>query len=200
MFISKLTKFIFFTFFFSTCSTFVHTKASPVRFGFQVAGFGVVGVGAAMWHKYSRELEVLEEKKWKRIVEKDPSFTGDVDEFPDTPEEKQERWALTKKKWLAKAATVVGVIAGLAATFIQKGEVPDTGFKQALNRIVAVQSSKSISLDLSELDLLAVPPQIGQLKDLVELYLSDNELKKLLPQIGNLPNLRYLNLSNNNPS
>lgn len=53
------------------------------------------------------------------------------------------------------------------------------------------------SLDLSRRGLTTLPPAIGELRHLKELYLEGNELRTLPPEIGRLANLQKLNLENN---
>jgi len=56
------------------------------------------------------------------------------------------------------------------------------------------------SLDLSRRGLTTLPPAIGELRQLKELYLEGNELRTLPPEIGRLVNLQKLNLENNQHS
>jgi Leucine-rich repeat (LRR) protein len=54
-----------------------------------------------------------------------------------------------------------------------------------------------ISLDLSNKNLSQLPPEIGQLTCLQQLFLGSNELSQLPPEIGQLTCLQQLYLSNN---
>ncbi len=56
---------------------------------------------------------------------------------------------------------------------------------------------KATELDLSNMQLELLPPEIGQLIHLRQLRLSQNQLIKLPPEIGQLVNLKYLNLREN---
>jgi hypothetical protein len=59
-------------------------------------------------------------------------------------------------------------------------------------------SGRIVSLSLSLNNLSgAVPPEIGRLHGLQELYLGDNQLTSLPPEIGQLTNLRRLYLEGN---
>ena len=52
-------------------------------------------------------------------------------------------------------------------------------------------------LNLQQLSLTRLPPEIGQLRNIGILELDNNQLSQLPPEIGHLTNLRYLNLENN---
>jgi hypothetical protein len=54
-----------------------------------------------------------------------------------------------------------------------------------------------IGLDLSNLGLRTLPPEIGNFPRLLVLNLTYNQLVTLPPEIGNLPRLQELNLANN---
>jgi Leucine-rich repeat (LRR) protein len=56
---------------------------------------------------------------------------------------------------------------------------------------------KVTTLNLSDLELTALPSVIGLLPNITELYLSDNKLKVLPPEIGQLTALQRLSLDNN---
>lgn len=99
---------------------------------------------------------------------------------------------------------------------------PEKGYEEALRRIeeCRIAGEEGIVLDLSELGLTTVPPEIGklanlrvlhisynhlatlpieitQLTTLIELHLENNQLTKLLPEIGRLRDLRFLVLEHN---
>jgi internalin A len=72
-------------------------------------------------------------------------------------------------------------------------------YDEALGRIKAClsQGKKGTSLNLSDLGLTSLPPEIGQLSALTELYLNINQLTSLPPEIGELTALTLLYLSDN---
>lgn len=72
-------------------------------------------------------------------------------------------------------------------------------YDEALRRIEACRrkGKSGARLELSFLGLSILPPQIGQLSALTELYISDNLLKTLPLEIGNLSSLTELNLGSN---
>lgn len=70
-------------------------------------------------------------------------------------------------------------------------------YTEALRRIKACRRSGDTSLDLNCFDLSSLPPEIGQLTALRELYLSGNRLTALPPEIWQLFALKALNLCNN---
>ena len=53
------------------------------------------------------------------------------------------------------------------------------------------------TLELSGEGLTALPPEIGQLQNLQELYLPRNQLTTLLPELGHLRKLKKLELEDN---
>ena len=65
----------------------------------------------------------------------------------------------------------------------------DPAYAEAQRRIAACQAQRSRRLDLSGLGLTALPPEIGQLTELTELYLWLNVLTALPPEIGQLTKL-----------
>jgi internalin A len=67
----------------------------------------------------------------------------------------------------------------------------------ALNRIKNAAQKNASRLVLSGLDIKDLPTEIGELKNLTELYLNINKLTYLPPEIGNLSNLILLDLSIN---
>jgi Leucine-rich repeat (LRR) protein len=68
---------------------------------------------------------------------------------------------------------------------------------EAVARIKDAFISGTDCLDLSDLELTFLPPQIGNLTNLTQLDLSNNELSKLPSEIGKLTNLTQLGLSDN---
>ena len=52
-------------------------------------------------------------------------------------------------------------------------------------------------LDFSKQNLKVIPPEIGQLVNLRELYLYGNQIKEIPPEIGQLGSLEWLGLNNN---
>jgi small GTP-binding protein len=75
--------------------------------------------------------------------------------------------------------------------------MPQTPEETALDRIRQAADSGAESLDLSNLGLTSLPPEIGQLNNLTMLVLSNNQLTSLPLEIGQLTNLLYLGLSDN---
>lgn len=73
----------------------------------------------------------------------------------------------------------------------------DAACQEALWRIEEAAAAGAASLDLSYLDLEALPPEIGQLIHLNALDLSDNQLTALPPELGQLINLAELALDGN---
>lgn len=71
------------------------------------------------------------------------------------------------------------------------------GYAEALRRINEAVRSGTNQLDLSQLELTSLPPEIGGLTGLTTLSLSGNQLTALPPEIGGLAGLTTLNLFNN---
>jgi hypothetical protein len=71
------------------------------------------------------------------------------------------------------------------------------GYNIALQRIQEAADNNATRLGLSDLDLIEVPPEIGQLTNLKVLFLDINELRNLPPEIGQLINLEVLSLHMN---
>ncbi|MEQ1905986.1 MAG: COR domain-containing protein, partial [Pirellulaceae bacterium] len=74
---------------------------------------------------------------------------------------------------------------------------PLEAYAEAELRITACKKSGGTFLSLSDLGLNTPPPEIGQLKNLRELYLHGNCLTGLPPEIGQLQNLSELYLHDN---
>ena len=70
-------------------------------------------------------------------------------------------------------------------------------YDEALKRIEACPRQQGTELNLGGLGLTRLPPEIGQLTNLTELYLQRNQLRTLPPQIGQLANLTELRFNNN---
>jgi Leucine-rich repeat (LRR) protein len=73
----------------------------------------------------------------------------------------------------------------------------DDPYAIALQRIEEARETSAIELDLSNLGLVEIPPQIGQLSNMHTLNVSYNGIRILPPEIGQLGNLQVLNLSFN---
>ncbi|GEM_PF-1028930 len=73
----------------------------------------------------------------------------------------------------------------------------DPNYIKVYYRIMEAKATQATELDLSELSLIWLPPEIGNLSYLEKLYLKDNQLSKLPPEIGNLVNLEVLSLWRN---
>jgi internalin A len=72
-----------------------------------------------------------------------------------------------------------------------------TAYEIALEMIREAEASGARELDLSDLELETVPPEIGALINLEALYLYGNLLSSLPPEIAHLVNLKELNLDVN---
>jgi Leucine-rich repeat (LRR) protein len=72
-----------------------------------------------------------------------------------------------------------------------------TGYEIALELIEAAERDGASILELNYLGLTEVPPEIGRLSNLQELYLYGNQLSSLPPEIGNLSSLQELYLYDN---
>jgi len=78
-----------------------------------------------------------------------------------------------------------------------RAQADNTPYARALKKIRKTKESKRTILDLSDMGLTSVPPEIGDLINLTGLYLNDNKLTLLPPEIGTLTKLTNLNLENN---
>jgi internalin A len=72
-----------------------------------------------------------------------------------------------------------------------------TGIEVARRRIAQAKSEGAKRIDLSALGLTSLPPEIGSLYELQELYLHENQLTTLPPEIGSLTELMELHLDRN---
>ncbi|MEN9574754.1 MAG: hypothetical protein RL514_2609 [Verrucomicrobiota bacterium] len=70
-------------------------------------------------------------------------------------------------------------------------------YDEARKRIAACHREQSTDLDLSDLGLTRLPPELGQLTALTHLNLSDNQLTTLPPALGQLKQLELLTLERN---
>jgi internalin A len=70
-------------------------------------------------------------------------------------------------------------------------------YQVAERRIAQAAETNAAELDLSNMALTSIPPEIGTLRSLQALYLSGNQLTSLPPEIADLSNLSRLNLSDN---
>lgn len=71
------------------------------------------------------------------------------------------------------------------------------GYNKALGEIDKTKESLTTTLNLSQLGLTTVPPEIAQLTDLVELNLNDNQLTAIPPVVRQLTKLQVLRLCDN---
>src|SRR5688572_27352583 len=72
-----------------------------------------------------------------------------------------------------------------------------TPYEIALQRIEEAEASGATELDLSNLGLTELPPEIGNLTGLQSLALMSNQLSSLPPEFGNLTGLYELSLNDN---
>jgi len=72
----------------------------------------------------------------------------------------------------------------------------DDGYREAEDRIQKALEDGAVTLDLSGLELTAVPSEITQLTALQELDLSRNRLMSVPPEITQLTTLQSLDLGN----
>ena len=73
----------------------------------------------------------------------------------------------------------------------------DQAYAKALKRIEKARKARDTELDLSELGLKTLPPEIGQLSSLQSLDLQDNQLATLPDSLGQLSSLQSLDLHGN---
>jgi len=78
-----------------------------------------------------------------------------------------------------------------------KKRTEDEAYAEALRRIEACRKEMQNTVDLTGLGLKTLPPEIGQLKGLNELYIQDNNLTTLPAEIGKLTVLTSLYLYDN---
>src|SRR5260221_158663 len=64
-----------------------------------------------------------------------------------------------------------------------------TGYAAALHKIQEVAQTKATALDLSEMELTSLPPEIWQLTHLKELKIADNDITSLPSEISLLTQL-----------
>ncbi|NEQ51695.1 MAG: hypothetical protein F6K11_16400, partial [Leptolyngbya sp. SIO3F4] len=97
---------------------------------------------------------------------------------------------------LYKIATALGLNGD--TLLVQADDTADNeAFATAEQSIREALEENSTSLDLSGLELKAVPVAIGQLQNLTELSLYHNQLTQVPPELGQLQNLTELSLSHN---
>ena len=88
------------------------------------------------------------------------------------------------------------LLLGMASLSLAQDET-QTPYDIALERILEAERTEATLLDLSNLQLTELPPEIGNLHSLQELNLWGNKLSSLPPEIGNLSNLQTLYLGDN---
>jgi Leucine-rich repeat (LRR) protein len=76
-------------------------------------------------------------------------------------------------------------------------EETQTPYEIALERILEAERTGVARVDLAHLQLTELPPEIGNLNNLQELYLYNNRLNSIPSTIGDLDNLQHLRLDNN---
>lgn len=110
-------------------------------------------------------------------------------------------WAVSRanpalSRWCM--ATTRGTLSGIAGRPIRSREDGEKNAHAiALKRIEESERTCESRLDLSDLRLGALPPEIGKLKNLSILYLQFNQLTSLPPEIGQLTSLSTLHLNDN---
>jgi Leucine-rich repeat (LRR) protein len=76
-----------------------------------------------------------------------------------------------------------------------KYDLPNQAYEAARRQINNALRSNQASLDLSNLGLTDLPPEIGELRSLRELNISKNQLVNLPTEIGQLTALQQFNAS-----
>jgi Leucine-rich repeat (LRR) protein len=72
-----------------------------------------------------------------------------------------------------------------------------TPYEIAMTQIRDAEASGATRLSFSGLGLRELPPEIGKLRQLLQLVLDNNQLTDVPAEIGNLDNLQYLHLADN---
>jgi Leucine-rich repeat (LRR) protein len=97
----------------------------------------------------------------------------------------------------ATVTTVLAIVFSIVTAVAYLQAQTQTPEEVALERIEAAAASEATELNLSDLGLTELPPEIGQLTNLQELDLWGNQLTVLPPEIGQLTNLRWLDVAGN---
>ncbi|MCI5114704.1 MAG: leucine-rich repeat domain-containing protein [Candidatus Electrothrix sp. AW1] len=71
------------------------------------------------------------------------------------------------------------------------------GYEEALQLIAEARETGTRELDLFSQELIELPPEIFQLRQLTRLDISNNQLTKLPPEIMQLKNLNWIYLHGN---
>src|SRR5436189_1341393 len=82
-------------------------------------------------------------------------------------------------------------------TTTNRTDAERVAYGEALRRIELSISRGWETLNLAGLRLVELPPEIGRLTSLTELFLQGNRLATMPPEIGRLESLRALNVSAN---
>uniref|UniRef100_UPI001951FBCB helix-turn-helix domain-containing protein n=1 Tax=Halomicronema sp. CCY15110 TaxID=2767773 RepID=UPI001951FBCB len=100
---------------------------------------------------------------------------------------------------LVASVEAITAVLGLEVEAIAQLPNPeaDEGYAEAERRIQAAIANQATELDLSGLNLKAVPPELGQLAHLTELSLDQNQLTAVPPELGQLAHLTGLSLHQN---
>src|SRR5688572_14901472 len=85
----------------------------------------------------------------------------------------------------------------LLSGLVSAQENQNSPYNFALALIAEAQETQAKELQLSDLDLTELPPEIGNLTNLEVLVLANNSLRSLPVEISNLTKLRQLTLSDN---
>lgn len=93
---------------------------------------------------------------------------------------------------------VVLTLFWLMNNLVSAQDVTSSPYEIALERIAEADARGELVLNLANMGLSEIPPEIGNLTNLQTLYSWGNDLTGLPSEIGNLSNLRWLYLSNNN--